>query len=987
MKMNVLLSVFKRDFVSYFTSPLGYVFVWLFVFLGTIAAFWTNEFFNANLANLNQLNFWFPFIMLAFIPAITMSVWAEERRQGTDELLLTIPVADFDVVLGKYLAAVGIYTVALLFSLLCNYAVLETLGSPDVGLLLGTYVGYWLVGLAMLAVGMVGSFLTRNLTVAFILGALFNAPLVLAVWADSIMPPGPGQAVQPWSVGYQFADFGSGVISLSSIVYFVAIVAVMLYLCMVLIGRRHWARGVDWGVQAGHFGVRMAALLAIAVCAVLVFDWRDARLDVTSERINSLSPQTIRLIRDLSPEQPILIEAFISPRVPESYVQTKANLESVLREIRALAGEKLRVRVHPAEPFSEEAAYAEKRYEIQPRQVPDLTRGAVTMDRIFMGLAVTHGLERVILPFVDRGIPVEYELVRSIATVTDQERKRIGVVDTDAPLFGRFSMQTMVPGQDWPIIPELRKQYEVVRIDPNEPIIEDVDALLVVQPSSLGPDGMDHFIAAVEGGIPTAIFEDPFPVFAGNVPATSMPRNPPQMNPMMGMQQQSLPKGDIGRLWRLLGIDFAPDQVVWQNYNPYRKAGTFPEEFVFVDEGAGAREPFNAESRITGGLQQVLFPFPGALAKLHVSELDFKPLARTGSETGNVRFHDLVNMGMFGRPSGLNENPRRTPTGNSYVLAARIRGKLPPIEHMADDEPATEPPAEEAEPPAEEIEMTPEPEDSHPQEEDPPTESRPADDVAAEPADEMPAEDPPAEEPPQVELVEEEAAEMFGVEEPPVEPEPKRARHGEIDVVVVADLDMLTPQFFQIREEGQRPELGFYFDFDNVTFVLNILDALAGDDRFIDIRSRRPKYRTLNRIEERTEEAREETAKARERLRENFESTRAEEQEKLDREIERLRERMQKEKLGAVEIATRIQTVLNDRQRRLEIRLEQLQQSMDREVNEIETNLALEVRRVQDTYKFWAVALPPIPPLLLAVIVFFTRRIKEREGVAKTRLR
>ncbi|MFW5693125.1 MAG: Gldg family protein, partial [Thermoguttaceae bacterium] len=733
MKMNVLFSVFRRDFVNYFTSPLGYVFVWLFVFLGTIAAFWPNEFFNANLANLNQLNFWFPFIMLVFIPAISMSLWAEERRQGTDELLLTIPVADFDVVLGKYLAAVAIYTVSLLFSLVCNYAVLETLGNPDVGLLLGTYCGYWFIGLAMLAVGMVGSFLTRNLTVAFILGALFNAPLGLAVWAESIMPPEWALAVRRWSVGQQFADFGRGVISLSSIVYFLAVVAVMLYLSMVLIGRRHWSRGTDWALQTGHFAVRTAALAVVAVAAILLVEWHDVRLDVTSERINSLSPQTVRLLRDLEPEQPIQIEAFISPRVPESYVQTKANLESTLREIRALAGERVQVQVHATEPFSEEAANAEKLYNIQPRQVPDLSRGALVTERVFLGVAVSHGLKRVVLPFIERGIPVEYELVRSVATVTDQERRRIGVVDTDAPLFGRFNMQAMSPGQDWPIIPELQKQYEVVRIDPNEPITEEVDALLAVQPSSLGPEGMEHFLAAVESGVPTVVFEDPLPVFAGNVPATSMPRTPPQ-NPMMGMmgqQQQSLPKGDIGRLWRMLGIDFAGDQVIWQSYNPYRKAGTFPDEFVFVDEGAGDGEPFNRESDIAGGLQQVLFPFPGSLAKLQISDLEFTPLARTGTETGSVRFSDLVSMGMFGQPSGLNENPRRVPTGNEYVLAARIRGKVDRVEPMADDALPEEPPA---------------------------------DDTAADDAD----------------------------------AEPKQARSGEIDVVVVAALDMLTPQFFEI---------------------------------------------------------------------------------------------------------------------------------------------------------------------------------------------
>ncbi len=968
MNLHVILAIFRRNFISYFSNPTGYVFICVFVLLSSFAAFWPNEFFNANLANLDQLNRYLPYILLVFIPAITMSIWADERRQGTDELLLTIPAGDFDVVLGKYLAAVAIYSVSLAFSLVSNWAVLISLGWPDGGLLMGTYFGYWIVGLAMLSIGMVASFLTGNLTVGFILGALFNAPLAFA----GSMPDWAWlRPLKQLSISEQFRDFASGVISFASVGYFLAIVAIMLYLSVVLIGRRHWRGGVEGSNTAVHYLIRFLALVLVVVCLNVFLTRHDSlRADVTTEQINSLSPQSRQLIKDIDPAHPVVIEYFVSPTVPESYVQTRLNLLSTLREFQALGGDKIRVIGHEVEPFSEEATIAEQQYKITPVPVEGRARGAFTREEIFLGLAINCGLDKVVIPFLDRGIPVEYELVRSIATVSQQERKKVGVLQTDAQLYGSFNMQTMMPGQNQQIIEELEKQYEVVQVDASSPITEKFDVLLAVQPSSLGPEPMKNFIAAVKAGQKTAIFEDPFPLLNPEIPGTNAPKMPPGANnPFMQQRQPPQPKGDITELWALLGVDFTGNKVAWQDYNPFPKLPGLPHEWVFIERGSGAKEAFNPESPITRDLQQVLFLFPGSVTGLNSSDLKFKQLATTNNKTGTILADQIMQRSFMGPPQMNPDIPLlEKPTGDTYVMAARITGKVPaaaesPLHGL--NLPAGHPAVKNLPMSDQEAKVESETEDTKAEEADAKTAEADATATAKEEGTDTKAD---------------ESAKDTEAKEA----EAKPAAEPEINVVLVADIDCLFGEFFRLRARGTDTADEIEFQFDNVPFVLNVLDVLAGDDRFVEIRTRRPTHRSLTQLQKRTESAHAKADKAREKFQQDFENARLKAQTAFDQKIQALQKR---EGVNRQQAAIDVLAAQQQGQRELDVKLETLKNERDQALKAAQRELDQNIHSVQDRYKLWAILLPPIPPLVVGLIVFFNRRAREREGVSRARLR
>ena len=906
----------------------------------SFAAFWPHEFFTTNLANFDQLNKFLPYIMLIFIPAITMSIWAEERRQGTDELLLTLPAKDFDIVIGKYFAAVLVFTVSLLFSQLSNFGVLLAMtggeSPPDNLLLFSTYLGYWFVGIAMISLGMVASFLTNNLTVGFIFGAALNAPLAFFSNSDVILSNSTWiQRLFDWSLLQRFEPFGRGLISASSICYFLGIVVIGIYLSLILIGRRHWLGGRDGTSMFWHFVLRAAFLVAMAIGAVLIVQHSPLnrlRMDISDKKISTLSDSTTTVLKELAENEdgkPIEIEAYVGSSVPTEYVKTKFDLVNLLREFDVIGGTRVNVNVHQGiEPFSEEAILAEKRFGIRPQKVRTQSRGAPREEDVILGVAVSCGQRRIINRFMSYGMPVEYELMRSIKTVSREQRKVVGIVQTDALVTGA-AIRTGDRVQRIPklkIISDLEKQCDVEIIDASNEIALYLDAdeggeakrrydvLMVVQPSKMTPSEMENLTAALKTGQPAVIFEDPYPVPESfpQVGGTFFPRR---------FQRNGNETAKIEDLWDLLDLDIDRRQttvgdntitspwLVWQALtdNPYRLDQQLnrPGEMFVIRQNDGAQgSRFHADHDAMEGIEELFIQFSGDIKQKPTSRLKFDDLVKTGS-AGRIQFLDWVTHAQM-RPNQNELIKARGAANETFVLAAHIKGDNWETMVPADEEGAK----------------------------------------------------------------------------------------SNLNVVYVADMDMLSNYFVDMRNAPIRNNIEYVSQ--NMSFVLNVLDSLAGEDTFLNIRNRRVSHVTLAKIDKQYEIAQTEVFNSVNDIQIDFTTELNSVREKLTSKLKPLQDQIQKlevkKKEGkpydAAKLAAKkalLDTEVREQQQRLQTRTQEL--TIEREEGKRSINLEaeLKIQKIQQFFKLCAVVVPPIPPLIVGIIVFFQRRLREREGISKAR--
>ena len=237
--MKTILTIFWKEFRGYFNSPIAYIFIISFLVFTNWLFF--KGFFLMNQSSLRSFFSILPWVFLFLAPAVTMRSWAEEKKLGTIELLMTLPVKDYEVVLGKFLASFIFLIVTLLCSLPLPLTVMAV-GNPDVGPIWGGYLGAFLMGGAYLAIGCFASSLTENQIVAFII-AIFLSFALLIIGENLVIMNLPAALVPVFTflgLGAHFESIGRGVIDSRDIIYYISIIGFFLFLNGLSVESRKW---------------------------------------------------------------------------------------------------------------------------------------------------------------------------------------------------------------------------------------------------------------------------------------------------------------------------------------------------------------------------------------------------------------------------------------------------------------------------------------------------------------------------------------------------------------------------------------------------------------------------------------------------------------------------------------------------------------------------------------------------------------------------
>jgi ABC-type uncharacterized transport system involved in gliding motility auxiliary subunit/ABC-type transport system involved in cytochrome c biogenesis permease component len=660
-------AIAKRELGGYFSSPVAYVFIVIFLLLTGFFTFMAGNFFERGQANLDAFFMWHPWLYLFLVPCVGMRLWAEERRVGTIELLLTKPVTVGQAIVGKFLAS----WIFLGLSLALTFPVLITvnyLGAPDNGVILAAYLGSLLMVGTYLAISCMTSAMTRNQVVSFIISVVICLFLVLCGFPPvtnlltRLDKPWLVDLVSSLSVMTHFQPFTTGMVDSRNVVFFLLIIGFSLFTNGVII-RSHQAVSIDWLRKQRNFEALLystagvAAMFLVLLAVYVVTSEVKLRLDVTADQAHTLSPGTKRILAKL--DSRVTIRFYCTQgdsAMPPALGTYARHIEELLREYQQEAKGKLILEKFDPKPDSDAEAAA------QLNGVEGRPTGPFGTDKIYLGAVASLLDEKFALPWLppERERLLEYDLSRAIARVVNHTRPVIGIM-TGLPVFGEAPSMLLHPGQnreeEWAFVTELKKDFTLRDVPLTAVKIDDeIKVLLVAHPveiSDTAQYAIDQFV--LRGGKLLA-FLDPHAYFDQNH----------DRNQNYSIAGDNAAKSSLDKLLKAWGLDMDVNKVAADTSFASRNTQTgdsMPTLLLVTRAG------IDENDFVTSQIDNLVFPFAGVFTGTPAAGLKETVLVKCSPNS------ELVD-GMIATAASARILRDFKPANVQYPLAVHLTGKF-----------------------------------------------------------------------------------------------------------------------------------------------------------------------------------------------------------------------------------------------------------------------------------------------------------------------
>jgi len=493
--MKNLTTIIKKDLKGYFDQPTGYVLIVIFSAVSAYLFFFVSGFNDTSEASVRELFTILPWLLAIFIPASTMRLIAEEQRDGTLEILLTHPIKTWIVLFSKF--TVGMMFVAILIlSTIAIPIALETVSNTDSGkwnldegAAISQYIGSFFLASVFVSVGLWTSSLTQNQIIAFILGIFFIAILLL-IGLDIVNEPIPDRfagLLQNLSPLTHFESISRGILDLRDIIYLISLTSTFLSATFLSIRKKSLSS------KSPNYKNLQLGVTGMIILSILIAWFSNSiggRLDLTENKLYSMHPSTNKIISEL--DDLLVINLFSSKDPPTAIITTTRDVQDFLYDLAQSSNSTVKI-VHkfPETPKENDTNSERKETKdlreaymagIPAQQFNISSQGEIQIKNGYLGISMTYGNQREIIPIVKTIDGFEYKIASLIEKMSKENKKTIGFLTGH----GEKNINT-----DYQFLASiLNQQYNIMSIDleksPDD--IKNIDVLIIPGPNSIIPD-------------------------------------------------------------------------------------------------------------------------------------------------------------------------------------------------------------------------------------------------------------------------------------------------------------------------------------------------------------------------------------------------------------------------------------------------------------------------------------------------------------------